>query len=259
MGLLTAIDICAGTGIGSWAFKRIGLARTACYIEKDTICQELLQARIKDGSIDDAPIWDDITTFDGKPWRGYVDFIFGGIPCQPWSSIGPRTGVHDKRNLWPSFRRLLVQIRPTFALIENVYGFIPFGGLQYILEDIASLGYDAEWDVISAKAVGAHHIRKRIWVVIYKRDVANANCVSDKRWWESIQKNKSYGDIESLIPDWAGGTWPRPAPAIISDFRRVDYGLPSRIHRISALGNAWVPQVAEVVGERIKFLIENMG
>ncbi len=72
--MLNALDICAGSGIGSWAFERIGFARTVCYVERDPYCQRLLRARMCSGDITDAPIWDDLKTFDGRPWRGCVDF-----------------------------------------------------------------------------------------------------------------------------------------------------------------------------------------
>lgn len=183
---LQAIDVCAGTGIGSWAFESIGLCRTVCYIEKDAFCQQLIQERIKDGSISDAPIWDDLTTFDGKPWRGKVDFVFGGIPCQPWSFAGKRKGSKDERNLWPAFRRLVAHVRPTFALIENVPGIINGGGLQEIITDFAALGYDTEWDIISAASVGAHHLRKRVWIVAYP----NESGLRER--WNTIRERKSH-------------------------------------------------------------------
>jgi len=121
---------------------------------------------MRDGSIDDAPLWDDLRTFDGRPWRGIAEAMFGGIPCQPWSVAGKREGEADERDLWPDFRRVLCEVRPRFALVENVPGLL-VRGLGRILGDLAEVGYSAEWDVLSAAGVGAPHRRERVWIVAY--------------------------------------------------------------------------------------------
>ena len=162
---MNALDICAGSGIGSWVWKRLG-GRTVCYVENDDYCQRLLQARMADGLICDAPIWDDLRSFDGRPWRGRVDFIFGGIPCQPWSVAGQQQGEADERDLWPDTRRIICEIRPRFVLVENVPGLL-VGGMGRVLGELAESGYDAEWDCIPACAVGAPHRRDRVWLVAY--------------------------------------------------------------------------------------------
>lgn len=176
---MNGLDICAGSGIGSWVWKQLG-GRTVCYIENDDYCQRLLQARIADGLICDAPIWDDLRSFDARPWRGRVDFIFGGIPCQPWSVAGKQEGESDPRDLWPDFLRVLRDVEPRFALVENVPGLIHRRkdkntkeqlqpAIGRLLGDLAESGYDAEWDCISASAVGAPHRRDRVWLVAYPR------------------------------------------------------------------------------------------
>jgi DNA (cytosine-5)-methyltransferase 1 len=167
---LRAIDVCAGSGIGSLCFERLGLARTVCYIENERYCQQVLLQRMRDGWLPEAPVWDDLRTFDGRPWRGAVDFVFGGIPCQPWSLAGRQRGSADERDLWPDFLRVVREVRPRVVLVENVPGLLAGDagrGFGRILGDRAASGYDAEWDVLSAQAVGAPHRRERVWVVAY--------------------------------------------------------------------------------------------
>lgn len=166
--MLNGLDICAGSGIGSWAFWRSGFARTVCYIENDPYCQRVLQARMADGSLPDAPIWDDLKTFDGRPWRGCVDFVFGGIPCQPYSLAGKRQGAADERDLWPALRRVLGEVEPGLVFLEQVPGFLVHsGGMGRVLGELAKIGYDTVWDCVPACAVGAPHRRDRVWILAY--------------------------------------------------------------------------------------------
>ena len=167
--VLNGLDICAGSGVGSLAFERAGLSRTVCYIERDPYCQRILQQRMRDGWLSPAPIWDDLRTFDGRPWRGRVDFIFGGIPCQPYSLAGKQLGEADERDLWPATRRIIREVGPRFVLIENVPGLL-VRGLGRVLGELSEDGYDAEWATVSAADVGAPHLRKRIWIVAYAEE-----------------------------------------------------------------------------------------
>lgn len=146
--------------------------RTVCYIEREPACVEVLIARMRDGSIDEAPVWNDLTTFDGRPWRGCVDCIIGGIPCQPYSVAGLGLGEADERDLWPAFLRVVREVGPRFALVENVPGLLA-RGLGRVVGELAESGYDAEWDCISASAVGAPHWRDRVWLVAYPGDAGS--------------------------------------------------------------------------------------
>lgn len=167
--MLNGLDICAGSGIGSLAFERAGLSRTVCYIERDEYCQRIIQQRQRDGWLSPAPIWDDLRTFDGRPWRGCVDFIFGGIPCQPYSVAGKQRGAADERDLWPDTRRIIREVGPRLVLLENVPGLL-VRGIGRILGELSEDGFDAEWATVSAADVGAWHLRKRVWIVAYSKE-----------------------------------------------------------------------------------------
>ena len=191
---LRAISVCTGSGIGDLAFKAIGFARTVCYIEIASYSQRLIQQRIKDGWLDDAPLFDDLRTFDGRPWCGCVDLVFGGIPCQGFSVAGKRLGEKDPRNLWPDFLRVVREVGPRVVLLENVRGLLsakkakwvpvkPWGKdypevsewwrpaqpsyFGTILGDLSEAGFDVEWTLLGADDVSAPHRRKRVWVVAY--------------------------------------------------------------------------------------------
>ena len=99
---MNVLDLCAGYGGFSLALKLLGDSfRTICYVERDSFCQALLVARMEEKALDPAPLWDDVTTFDGRRWRGKVDIVTAGFPCQPVSNAGKRGGSEDSRYIWP--------------------------------------------------------------------------------------------------------------------------------------------------------------
>lgn len=140
-------------------------SRTVCYVEKDEYAAAVLVSRIKDETLDDAPIWDNVVTFDGRPWRGIVQTIIGGFPCQDISQAGKREGITGERSgLWAEYARIVDEIRPTWVFIENVPPLVT-RGLGWVLQDLARLGYDAEWDTFRAEEVGAPQRRNRFFLV----------------------------------------------------------------------------------------------
>ena len=172
MGAYTVLDCFSGYG-GFGLGLRLAYPdadfRTVAYIEWDKYCQRVIQARIGDGLLDDAPIWDDIKSFDGGPWRGTVDILSAGFPCQPHSNAGLRKGADDDRNLWPDTLRIVREVGPGLVILENVPGILvgspPYGGT--VVGQLSEAGYDAEWRVISAAEAGAPHLRNRWWLVAH--------------------------------------------------------------------------------------------
>jgi DNA (cytosine-5)-methyltransferase 1 len=103
------------------------------------------------------------------------DVICGGYPCQPFSVAGHRKGTEDERHLWPWVLEAISKLRPRYAILENVRGHLTLGGVS-VIGDLASIGYDAEWRVVSAASVGAPHRRDRIIIVGYPNSKPQAQC-----------------------------------------------------------------------------------
>ena len=171
----TSINLFSGYGGFDLALRLAGIeSRTVCYVEWDKYCQSILEARIRDGVLSDAPIFGgDVREFDGTPWRGRVDIITASPPCQPYSVAGKRQGSKDDagRNLFPDTLRIIGEIRPGTVYLENVPGIQakphderPVYASE-VVGHLASLGYDCRWNITSAADAGANHSRKRWWLV----------------------------------------------------------------------------------------------
>ena len=171
------------------------------------------------------------------------DLIAGGFPCQPVSMAGRRKAEADSRWLWPEFARVIGLLRPRYVLVENVPGLLT-KGMGFVLADLSSLGYDAEWDCIPASFVGAPHIRNRIFIVAYS---------TSGRWYtqpllcSSAQTGNGSTNADGSSPAVGGQGWWEVEPGVA----RVAHGIPNAVDRIRALGDAVVPQVAEYIGRRI--------
>jgi len=154
----------AGAGGGILGGLLLGW-RTVCAVELDAYCRSVLLARQRDGVLAPFPIWDDVRTFDGEPWRGHVDVISGGFPCQDISAAGAGAGIDGaKSGLWVEMARIIREVRPRYALVENS-PMLASRGLGRVLGDLAEMGFDARWGVFSAAEVGAPHLRERIFIL----------------------------------------------------------------------------------------------
>jgi DNA (cytosine-5)-methyltransferase 1 len=171
-----------------------------------------------------------------------VELLAGGFPCQDISTAGKQAGIDGERSgLWSEFARLIGELQPQFVVVENVAALLA-GGMGRVLGDLAACGYDAIWDCIPAAAVGAHHQRDRIFIVAY----ANGTRFF-KQWWPvAVQAEQSTSQCRSR--------W-EPEPSV----GRVANGVPHRVDRLRGLGNAVVPQVAEVVGRVVCQIMELEG
>lgn len=164
-GEVNELALFSGTG-GCILGARLAGHKVIAAVENEPYCIEVLLRRQEDGSLDPFPVWDDIRSFNGKPWNGIVDVVSAGFPCQPFSKAGLRAGTDDERNLWPEVARIIGEVRPRYVFLENVPAVVQhLGGV--LSGDLARLGYNAEWGVISARDAGAPHIRKRWWCVAH--------------------------------------------------------------------------------------------
>lgn len=177
----TAIELFAGAGGLALGIKRaVPGIRTVAYVEREAYAAAVLVARMEDAGMDLAPVWDDVSTFDGRPFRGRVDLVAGGFPCQDISNAGKRAGIEGERSgLWKEFARIIAEVQPRFVFVENV-GALIARGLDVVLGDLAALGFDAEWGCFRASDAGAPHRRERVFIL--------AHAASDgrlARWTES--------------------------------------------------------------------------
>jgi len=154
----------AGAGGGILGGHLLGW-RTVCAVEWEPYPASVLCARQNDGFLTPFPVWDDIQTFDGKPWRGIVDVVSGGFPCQDISAAGKGAGLDGERSgMWTHMARVVGEVRPRFVFVENSPMLTTRGGTR-VIADLTALGYDTQWTVMGAADVGANHQRDRIWIV----------------------------------------------------------------------------------------------
>ena len=166
---MNELALFAGAGGGILGGKLLGW-RTVCAVEWEPYPASVLCARQNDKILAPFPIWDDVRTFDGKPWRGIVDVVSGGFPCQDISAAGHGAGISGSRSgLWSEMARIIGEVRPRYAFVENS-PMLTSRGLGTVLGDLAAMGFDARWGVVSAADVGAPHLRERIWIVATNTD-----------------------------------------------------------------------------------------
>lgn len=231
------------SGIGGieLGFEREGFEIKWC-VESDLHAQTILKKRFSK-----ADIYGDIKKVDFKAIRK-VQVLIGGFPCQDISIANPKgDGIKGSRSsLWKYYLWAISQIRPRFALIENVSNIIN-RGFEVVIADLASIGYDAEWHCIPAAAVGANHIRERMFILAYP----------NKRRLQGIQQEYAKREFSfmSQVSEEVSQTWndELSEPPLLG----VGNGVPQRVDRTKRIGNAVVPQIAEVFARAIKEVLKN--
>jgi DNA (cytosine-5)-methyltransferase 1 len=231
-------------GAGGGILGGILLGHTpVCAVELEPYCRKVLLQRQRDGILPKFPIWSDVTTFDGTPWRGKVDVVCGGFPCQDISSAGGGAGIEGERSgLWSEMARIIGEIRPKFAFMENS-PMLTFRGLGRVLGDLSELGYDARWGIVGADNVGGDHIRKRIWILAYTSSIRmQRHLGKTKVFSETLQRGSgSKVSLQELAGIQFGITRSGSIKPLLA--RRED-DVADRSKRIKAIGNGQVPLVA---------------
>lgn len=226
---MNELALFAGAGGGILAGQSLGW-HTVCAVEFAPYPASILCARQNDDLLPPFPIWDDVRTFDGHPWRGRVDVVSGGFPCQDISIAGKGAGLSGERSgLWSEFARIVGEVRPDHVFVENS-PVLTSRGLGRVLGDLAALGFDARWGVLGAAAIGARHKRERIWIVAHRMRQGLSGNRS-----QSPGSDRQHGRRVPAPSDW----W-----ATEPDVGRVAYGVAGRVDRIKAIGNGQVPQCA---------------
>lgn len=291
---LKVLDLFSGIGGFSLGLEKAGM-ETVAFCEIDPLARRVLKKHwtrvpvFKDvknlkyylGQDSEAMVLDDGDIVD--VYAGKIDVICGGFPCQDISVAGKGKGLKGERSgLWTEFKRLIQEIKPRYAIVENVAN-LRGKGLAQVIQDLRQIGYDCEWHIISARSVGAPHLRERIWIIAYpnstelrdgsKRAKKGRLNIQPERETESPDISKERRIDTSNSDDfrlwkpfatekeksewWAKATasvshWSKVEPPICG----VDDGLPrgldkARRERIKQLGNAVVPQIPEIIGRAI--------
>jgi len=221
-------------GAGGGILGGILLGHTpVCAVEIEPYCRKVLLQRQRDGILPKFPIWDNVTTFDGKHWRGKVDVVAGGFPCQD-ISIGNSNGAGiagERSGLWKEMARIIGEIRPRYCFVENS-PMLTIRGLNRVLGDLSSMGYNAKWGVVGTCDVGGNNKRLRMWIVANLPDSLREGYKS-KREGRTSKKGKSYGHASKC-------SWWSSSPPL----ERVANGVAYRMDRLKAIGNGQVPLVA---------------
>ena len=268
--MLTVGSLFSGIGGLDLGLERAGM-KVIWQSEIDPYCNKVLKKHWPE-----VPNYGNIKEID---WRAIPrpDVICGGYPCQPFSTAGKRRGTDDPRHLWPWVRTAISELRPSYAILENVRGHLSMGGLQ-VIGELAEVGYDAEWRVVSAAGLGAPHRRDRVIIVAYPAgkcsnggqpgsnnaqraekglqkqirasgtNVANTNIKHEfqpKRamveWSKAGRPEGHWDDFERRCREWQ----------VEPNVGRVADGVSARVDRLRGLGNAVVPQVAEYIGRLV--------
>ena len=277
---MKVLDLFSGIGGFALGLERAGM-ETVAFCEYDEKARLVLNKHWPD-----VPMYNDVKTLTGEQLEkdGITDIglICGGYPCQPFSVAGKREGQADDRHLWPEFFRLIQETRPTWVIAENVAGHINMG-LEDVLADLESEGYQCQTFLIPACAVGAIHRRDRIWILAYSdlshgkggrvssgiregntnpyrrsadwdssEDVAHASSKRQQGQRESIEPVDSKESGKEKTTDaFSGGQY--GVWATEPSVGRVANGVSGRVDRLKQLGNAVVPQIPEVIG---RFIME---
>jgi DNA (cytosine-5)-methyltransferase 1 len=264
---MKVLDLFSGIGGFSLGLERAGM-QTVAFCEIDPYCRRVLAKHWPE-----VPIYDDVRKLSiGRLAADGIDadVICGGFPCQDISVAGKGKGIEGERSgLWSEFARLIGELRPRYAIVENVSNLLG-RGLDRVLGDLASLGYDAEWHCIPAAAAGAPHNRDRIWIVAYpdsrrpaqyarrerhigvgpflgSKTLADANTSNEQRGSGALQMGwgrfarEATQDGDARRAEWS------PEPGV----GRVAHGVSNRVDRLGGLGNAVVPQIPEMIGRAI--------
>jgi len=185
---LNELALFAGAGGGILGGHLLGW-RTVCAVEWEQYPASVLCARQNDGLLPPFPIWDDVQTFRGEPWRGIVDVVSGGFPCTDISAAGKGAGIDGEASgMWREMARIIHEVRPRYVFVENS-PMLTSRGLGRVLGDLAAMGFDARWGVLGAADVGAPHQRDRIWIVAKWRGQLPHAQHDRIRWWEQQQES----------------------------------------------------------------------
>jgi len=225
---MNELALFAGAGGGILGGKLLGWT-TVCAVEWEPYPTSVLIARQNEGVLPPFPIWDDVRTFDGKPWRGRIDVVSGGFPCQDISAAGKGAGIDGERSgMWAHMARIIREVGPRYCFVENS-PMLTSRGLGRVLGDLAAMGYDARWGVLGAVDAGAPHKRDRIWIVAHAQSGESRKQTERQR-----RENLGGGGCDFPRPE---DSWPKDlAHAQKQRARGLPIGTSSEYTRLGFVG-----------------------
>jgi DNA (cytosine-5)-methyltransferase 1 len=279
---LNELALFAGAGGGILGGHLLGW-RTVCAVEWEQYPASVLCARQNDGLLPPFPIWDDVQTFKGEPWRGIVDVVSGGFPCTDISAAGKGAGIDGEASgMWREMARIIHEVRPRYVFVENS-PMLTSRGLGAVLGDLASMGFDAKWGVLGANDIGANHQRDRIWIraeLAYPERMGWEERAKERGTLENEKGPNNFGNGSQAITERQAiadtecsglerredcgkqeVTWTRSGGSPIGDRNwwstepnvgRVAHGVAARMERIKAIGNGQVPLCAATAWRILK-------
>jgi len=284
MNKLKILDLFSGIGGFSLGLESTGHFETVAFCEFDKHARLVLNKHWPD-----IKIYEDVRTLDAKKYRGSIDVVCGGFPCQDLSVAGKKKGITEgeRSNLYTEMLRVISECLPRYAIFENVTGLLTGESGRWFakfLYDLAEVGYDAQWHCISASAIGAPHHRDRVWIIAYpkslqcygaetkererpqsgkneprgcsgKNDVAHANSFrSQARLATEDEQQKRSAKISEYIGDGVRRAERERQVgrwAVEPSMGRVAHGVQNRSHRLKQLGNSVVPAIPKIIGQAI--------
>ena len=242
---MNELHLFAGAGGGILGGYLLG-HRCVCAVEIEEYPRKVLLQRQLDGILPKFPIWDDITTFDGKPWRGVVDVVCGGFPCQDISCAGKGAGIEGERSgLWGEMSRVIDEVRPQYAFVENS-PMLTSRGLGRVLGDLAEMGYNARWGVLGGQETNGYCIGQRLWILAQtNQNNGMAN--------ESFQ-TRTYKKIKVRGRDPWASLQNIEENELISNSYVVseNHEMAEWVDEFAAIGNGQDPRVAELAWRILK-------
>lgn len=238
---MRTLDLFSGVGGFALGLEQAGF-ETAAFCEQDNYCQRVLRRHWPD-----VPIYEDVRELNAERLAadgvGSIELICGGFPCQDISQTGKKAGIDGERSgLWREFARLIGELGPRYVIIENVPD-LRKRGLERVLADLSACGYDAEWEIVSAREVGGLHLRARLFLVAYRGGERGQGCLSgsfsrlpELSWVENVGGLAELRERSDLY-----------APLLCG----ADDGIPHRVDRLRCVGNAILPGIARQIGEKV--------
>ena len=245
---MNELHLFAGGGGGILGGMLLGHT-CVCAVEIESYPREILLQRQRDGILPKFPIWDDVRTFDGKPWRGKIDIVCGGFPCQDISSANRNTvGIRGaKSGLWKEMARIVGEIRPKYVFAENSPRLEKLG-IEQVLQDLNDLGYGTRRIKLGAENLGKT-VRQRLWILgCRSRKPDNARHVGFRHTEYEIRDNHKF-----RASPFSGILRASPPAGVCG----MGDGVPHRLDRLAAVGNAQIPVVAALAFTVLKGSFDN--